>query len=55
MNNQISPVALFSLVLLAALLVATTYWQTWAAGAPAARQDNEIQRAAQFHTQHRPI
>jgi penicillin-binding protein A len=48
MNNQISRVALFALVLLAALVVATTYWQTWAAGGLAARQDNEIQRVAQF-------
>ena len=48
MNNQISRVALFSLVLLAALVVATTYWQTWASGGLAARQDNEIQRVAQF-------
>jgi peptidoglycan glycosyltransferase len=48
MNNQISRVALFSLVLLASLVVATTYWQTWAVGGLAARQDNEIQRVAQF-------
>jgi peptidoglycan glycosyltransferase len=48
MNKQISRVALFALVLLAALIVATTYWQTWASGGLAARQDNEIQRVAQF-------
>ena len=48
MNRQISRVALVALVLLAALIVATTYWQTWAAGGLAARQDNEIQRVAQF-------
>ena len=48
MNRQISRVALFSLLLLAALVVATTYWQTWASGGLAARQDNEIQRVAQF-------
>jgi penicillin-binding protein A len=48
MNRQISRVALFSLVLLASLVVATTYWQTWASGGLAARQDNEIQRVAQF-------
>jgi peptidoglycan glycosyltransferase len=47
-NRQISRVALFTLVLLAALVVATTYWQTWASGGLAARQDNEIQRVAQF-------
>ena len=48
MNKQISTVALGSLVLLASLIVATTYWQTWAAGGLAARQDNAIQRVAQF-------
>ena len=48
MNKQISRVAIVSLVLLGALIVATTYWQTWATGGLAARQDNEIQRVAQF-------
>jgi peptidoglycan glycosyltransferase len=48
MNKQISRVAIFALVLLAALVVGTTYWQTWASGGLAARQDNEIQRVAQF-------
>ena len=48
MNKQISAVAVGSLVLLASLIVATTYWQTWAAAGLAARQDNEIQRVAQF-------
>jgi peptidoglycan glycosyltransferase len=48
MNKQISRVALFALFLLAALILATTYWQTWASGGLAARQDNEIQRVAQF-------
>jgi penicillin-binding protein A len=47
-NKQISAVALVSLVLLASLIVATTYWQTWAASGLAARQDNSIQRVAQF-------
>jgi peptidoglycan glycosyltransferase len=47
-NKQISAVALTSLVLLASLIVATTYWQTWAASGLAARQDNSIQRVAQF-------
>jgi peptidoglycan glycosyltransferase len=31
-----------------ALIVATTYWQTWATASLADRQDNEIQRVAQF-------
>jgi penicillin-binding protein A len=48
MNKQVSRVALFALGLLAALIVATTYWQTWASGGLAARQDNAIQRVAQF-------
>jgi peptidoglycan glycosyltransferase len=48
MNRQISRVALFTLVMLAALVVATTYWQTWASGGLSARQDNEIERVAQF-------
>jgi peptidoglycan glycosyltransferase len=48
MNKRISQVAIVSLVLLATLIVGTTYWQTWAAGGLAARQDNEIQRVAQF-------
>src|SRR4051794_26444508 len=48
MNKQISRVALVALLLLAALIVATTYWQVWAAPGLAARQDNAIQRVAQF-------
>ena len=48
MNRRISQVALAALVLLAALIVATTYWQTWASAGLAAQQDNEIQRVAQF-------
>src|SRR5205823_8475846 len=39
---------LFGLVLIAALIVGTTYWQTWAAAGLADRQDNAIQRVAQF-------
>ena len=48
MNRQISQVAIASLILLASLIVATTYWQTWASAGLSARQDNEIQRVAQF-------
>jgi penicillin-binding protein A len=47
-NKQISRVALASLVMLGVLVVATTYWQTWAPSGLAARQDNEIMRVAQF-------
>jgi peptidoglycan glycosyltransferase len=48
MNRQISRIALFALIMLAALIVATTYWQTWASAGLADRQDNAIQRVAQF-------
>jgi penicillin-binding protein A len=48
MNKQINHVAVAALVLLAALIVATTYWQSWAAAGLADRQDNAIQRVAQF-------
>ena len=48
MNNQISRIALVGLLLLASLIVATTYWQTWAPGSLKAKQDNAIQRVAQF-------
>ncbi len=48
MNKRISQVAIVSLVLLASLILATTYWQTWASAGLAARQDNDIQRVAQF-------
>ncbi|MBV8598443.1 MAG: hypothetical protein JO017_06435, partial [Actinobacteria bacterium] len=48
MNRQISAVAIASLVLLTSLIVGTTYWQTWAEGGLAAREDNSIQRVAQF-------
>jgi penicillin-binding protein A len=47
-NRQISRIALLSLLLLSALIVATTYWQVWAAPGLAARQDNAIERVAQF-------
>jgi penicillin-binding protein A len=48
MNRQISRVALLALLLLSALIVGTTYWQVWASGGLAARQDNAIERVAQF-------
>jgi penicillin-binding protein A len=47
-NRQITRVAVVALVLLSALIVATTYWQSWAAASLADRQDNAIQRVAQF-------
>jgi len=48
MNRSISRLAVFSLVLISALIVATTYWQTWAAAGLNDRQENAIQRVAQF-------
>jgi peptidoglycan glycosyltransferase len=48
MNRQITRVAVVALVLLASLIVATTYWQAYAAPELAERQDNSIQRVAQF-------
>lgn len=48
MNAQITRVALVGLGLIAALIVGTTYWQTWAPPGLSARADNEIQRVAQF-------
>jgi peptidoglycan glycosyltransferase len=48
MNKQITHVAVFALVLLAALILGTTYWQAWAAPDLADKQDNSIQRVAQF-------
>ena len=36
------------MALIVALIVGTTYWQTWARPGLAARQDNEIQRVAEF-------
>jgi peptidoglycan glycosyltransferase len=48
MNRQISRIALVGLLLLSTLIVATTYWQTWAPASLKAKQDNAIQRVAQF-------
>ncbi|HWH55171.1 MAG TPA: penicillin-binding protein 2 [Gaiellaceae bacterium] len=48
MNRQITKLAVAALILLAALIVATTWWQTWASASLAAKQDNAIQRVAQF-------
>jgi hypothetical protein len=48
MNRQILRLSGVAMILLAALVVATTYWQTWARADLAAKQDNAIQRVAQF-------
>jgi peptidoglycan glycosyltransferase len=50
-NRQIARLALVGVGLVTALIVATTYWQTWATAGLADRQDNEIQRVAQFSIQ----
>lgn len=51
MNQSITRVAVFALLLLAAVIAATTYWQTWAVGGLEDRQDNAIQRVAQLTVQ----
>jgi penicillin-binding protein A len=48
MNRQLNRLAVAAIVLLAALIVATTYWQTWASAGLQDRQDNAIQRVVQF-------
>ena len=48
MNRQLNRLAVVALVLLVALVVATTYWQTWASAGLQDRQDNAIQRVVQF-------
>lgn len=48
MNAQISRLALVGLALMVALILGTTYWQAWASAGLADRQDNAIQRVAQF-------
>jgi penicillin-binding protein A len=47
-NKQLLHVSVASMVLLAALIVSTTYWQTWAVGDLADRQDNAIQLVARL-------
>src|SRR5919202_845832 len=48
MNRQIARVGIATLVLLVALVVGSTYWQTLAVADLKDRQDNAIQRVAQF-------
>jgi penicillin-binding protein A len=47
-NKQVSQIGVVSLILLAALIVGTTYWQTWANASLAERQDNDIRLVADF-------
>src|SRR5436853_2055444 len=55
MNRQLTRLAVASVILVATLIVGTTYWQTWASGSLSARQDNAIQRVAQFTIKRGPI
>ena len=48
MNRQLTRVAWAAMALIVALVIGTTYWQTWARPGLAARQDNEIQRVQEF-------
>ena len=48
MNRQLVRLAIAALLLLAALIGGTTYWQAWAAADLQAKQDNAIQRVADF-------
>ncbi len=48
MNPQILRLSGVAMALLAILIAATTYWQTWARADLAAKQDNAIQRVAEF-------
>jgi penicillin-binding protein A len=47
-NRQVTRLAVAAIVLLSALIVGTTYWQTWAVAGLADRQDNAIASVAQF-------
>src|SRR5213075_2971690 len=47
-NRQLNRLALVAIGLLVVLVVATTYWQTWASAGLQDRQDNAIQRVVQF-------
>jgi peptidoglycan glycosyltransferase len=47
-NRQLNRLALVAIALIGALVVATTYWQTWAAAGLKDRQDNAIERVVQF-------
>jgi len=47
-NHQLRRLALVTVLMLVALVFATTYWQAWAAGGLQDRQDNAIERVVQF-------
>ena len=48
MNRQIVRLTYVALALIGVLVGMTTYWQTWASGGLADRQDNAIRRVAEF-------
>ena len=48
MNRQLIRLCVVSLVLLATLVVGTTYWQSWAVGGLTDRQDNAIEQVSQL-------
>jgi len=48
MNKQITRLAVAAIVLIASLIIATTYWQTWATAGLADRQDNALMSVARF-------
>ena len=51
MNRQLNRLAIVTVLLLVALVAATTYWQAWAAAGLQDRQDNAIQRVVQLTIQ----
>ena len=48
MNTQITRLAVTGVGLMVAVIVATTYWQTWAVAGLNDRQDNAIRKVAEF-------
>jgi peptidoglycan glycosyltransferase len=48
MNRQLRNLSVVSVLLLVALVIGTTYWQTWAVAGLRDRQDNAIQQVAQL-------
>ncbi|MGD0167912.1 MAG: penicillin-binding protein 2 [Gaiellaceae bacterium] len=48
MNARVRLLALSSLAMLVALIIASTYWQAWAAPDLASKSDNAIQQIAEF-------
>jgi peptidoglycan glycosyltransferase len=48
LNRQLNRLAIAAIVLLGVLIVATTYWQSWATASLQDKQDNAIQRVVQF-------